>query len=514
MSSPILTPESLALETRNFILNTGEVKALDGDEMCIEGWASTKGIDLSGDVVLPTAFQKNWDFYATKGRYWINHNPDLVIGRVKQAHLTDNGFYIDKAKLAETRFNLEYVWPLVKEGALNEHSIQFQSLKPYVEKGIRYHHELLLIETSIVSVACNPEAVITDFKKLLTDEEVDYDNKDWTIEEMYKMFSEGRLLLPTDKFTKFYFSFPNNEILTEKNKTEHIMAEEVITTPKTLSPDFADITAVEYSGGYVSEGNIKPLPSKKSKNYDDVCSSVFLAKSEVRGSYLFRVADHSDNGAILSFKNLALTLGSLLGAKGGYHMQEDTKLNLLEKVFTLYKKLGKEIPTLENTPLDELANEFLLSTKYTDVDFTENEKQFIAEDVLAGNINAIKMALSSKDLISEEALTELKGVWGEIYVGFSVYPYDEADFKFVQLLISLYEAYNSGAFNEDNDDDTYMMSAEQLSLFEDFSQKVMRNSKKAESGKIINDVEKAQLEQIQLAQKVAEQFKDALTRKS
>jgi HK97 family phage prohead protease len=421
-------------EIKNFILHSGEVKALEGsaneDQMLISGWASTKDIDLANDIVLPNAFQKRWDYYAKKGRYWFNHDPTLVIGSVRKCRLNDNGFYIDEAKLSETKFVKEFIWPNVKEGALNEHSIQFQSFDPEMKDGILYHKDVMVLETSIVSLACNPGAVITGFKSLIPSE--DYFNA--TLEQLAKLDSQGLLKYPSDIRKDFYVSGLNNEnnMLNIENLMTDLIDMRVISRDeKTYDPNGEVDTEFK-------------MPSAKSKRFETVCDTLYLTKSNLRNKHMFKIAQVTKNGWRYDWNSVAIALGTAFGAKGVTHFAADEKVTIVKELMGIYAKLGKALPTHEGETLDNLSDEALTAVKFHEIDFHEAEDQVIRAEIAKSNAKALSDAITywrKNDGIPEDVMSYIKSVYPEFSAYISIYPEDDESRAFLSGLLALYETY-------------------------------------------------------------------------
>jgi HK97 family phage prohead protease len=429
--------ETLTQATKNYIFNTGEVKALDdsSDQMLISGWASTGQEDLAGDIVLPNAFSKHWSFYETKGRYWLNHDPNFVLGRVRKSRLLKDGFYVDEAKLADTAFNKDYVWPLVKEGGLNEHSIQFMSIEPEMKGGILYHKEIKMIETSIVSVACNPGAIITGFKGLIPSEE--YANA--TLEMLMQLDKEHKLKYPSEVRRSFYVSGFKNDQNTE----------EEMSTTETPAADLVDFKVISRTKtGYDPKGTVKAdfkMPSPKAKSYEALADVLYLAKSRARNKHMYRVAVPTEKGWAYDWANIAISMGTILGAKGGSNYADGEKLAMLKEMFNIYAAIGKKLPTHEGEPLDNLSDDALSTLKFHEVAFVEGEDSILRLEIAKANVKALGDVMQHwrKDggTPPAEFITYAKSVWPNFSAAFDIYPSDEESIAFFAGLMALYEAY-------------------------------------------------------------------------
>ena len=382
------------------IFDTGEFKSLTDDDatgMTISGWASTKDVDLEGHVVLPTAFNKWFPEYQTKGRYWFNHDPNAVIGHVKKARLTDDGFYIDEAVLSPTAFNKSYLFPLIKDGGINEHSIQFWSLENEYDKvaKVLYHKEVRLIETSIVSVACNPGAVIENFKAYLPSVELEH----CSFETLLELEKQGLLKYPSE--IRKQFAILENPLVEAKSNDEapdESNPSEEMTTPN-LSPDFRGFVPVEKSidkqdHDARKDSESAPFPKKHHKSYNEIVEPLFLAKSVDKDSYLFRVGEMTVDGPRYNWDDVAVSLGMLFGVKGGYLLEDSVKLQLIQKVADIYGVFEKALPTYDGVSLSDLDDETVLEVKWADLDFSEGEAQIVEATVFSSNMKSVSDLLN------------------------------------------------------------------------------------------------------------------------
>lgn len=431
----------------------------DNEKMEIEGWASVKDIDLDGHIVLPSAFKKYFSEYEKKGRYWFNHSKDQVLGRVEKSRITDEGFYIDKAILSATEFNKSYIFPLIKDGALNEHSIQFWSLDSEYDKveKILYHKEVRLIETSIVSVACNPGAVIENFKSYLPS--VDFENCD--LETLIELDKKGLVTYPSELRKQFYIE--DNPLFVKEDDQPTASDEELKeTTMKindNLSPDFREFTPTESKiskdeQSERSNSNVITFPKRHHKNYSEKVDSMFLAKSTTKeNSFLFRVGEMTENGPRYSFNDTAISLGMLMGVKGGYLLDDDVKIELFEKVFEIYSVIGKELPTYDEVAISDLSPESLLELKWKDLEFSNDENLLLEEHLFESNLKGISDLLNKyakveeKPEFIEDLYSKYVGMSSHLYFDVSKYSTEE-DKKFVQSMMDMVMGYLSDEDNE------------------------------------------------------------------
>lgn len=156
-------------------LKTFQIKAVESEKSDVhfEGYASTFGnTDRYGDVMVKGCFDETVKKKSVIPMLF-NHETNLVIGKLELS--TD-----DKGLFAKGLFNLndpqaQNVYDLLKMGALNSMSIGFitkdyeviDTKKPYSGWNIK---EAEVVETSVVTVPANEQALITNVKSFFTDE--------------------------------------------------------------------------------------------------------------------------------------------------------------------------------------------------------------------------------------------------------------------------------------------------------------------------------------------------------
>lgn len=415
------------MNEKKYILGGGELKAFENDElMKFSGWLSTDDVDLTKEIVDAGAAKKHFDSYRKAGRLWLNHDPNKVIGVVSQCSLETKGLRADECQLSPgCKFSEEYVWPHIKSGAFSEFSIQFKSLKGRQDKktGIYHHEEIMLIESSVVSIACNPNAVIDGLKSLIPSE-------DWynaNLDELYGLYQRRELKLPSEQRRNFFVD--GTKDMKDFQDTAVVL------------PDFMDMTVLDEAPGLDQSGEALPMPSKARRDYADVCKAVHLAQSEARGSFVFRVGLPTAKGFKYDWDGVVMTLGSLLGAKGGAFFQEDEKAKAFDRIFKIYAVLGKALPEHDNTPLNELSDEALVSLKFADVDFKEAEGETISLNVVKNMTDSINNSL--KNMSPEAKETVRKWVYGNIQMSFSVDAFGDEDMKFIHEVMSAYESWKT-----------------------------------------------------------------------
>jgi len=144
------------------------IKSFNDDAREIEGIASTPVPDLVDDIVDPLGLT-----FEPDAPLLLNHNPEQPVGTVQFGTPTEKGlpFKATIAKVEEpgvVKDRTDEAWHSVKARLIKGVSIGFkpkEAVARGVNKGIHYK-SAAVHELSLVSIPCNPQAVITAFKSL------------------------------------------------------------------------------------------------------------------------------------------------------------------------------------------------------------------------------------------------------------------------------------------------------------------------------------------------------------
>lgn len=145
------------------ILNHSKGKNDKGqDGLFIEGYASTKDIDRTGEVVEPSAFADALDEYMQNPVLTYMHDWSNPIGKVVEAKIDDNGLWV-KAFISSAAGR---VIQLIQEGILKALSIGYEVLDEKVVEGINHLLKVKLYEIAVVSIPANQRALFSVAKAL------------------------------------------------------------------------------------------------------------------------------------------------------------------------------------------------------------------------------------------------------------------------------------------------------------------------------------------------------------
>ncbi|ETF02152.1 peptidase U35 [Advenella kashmirensis W13003] len=150
---------------------TLNVKAIDGEQRVVEGWATRAEQDRVGDIVLPRGA-----VYKLPLPFLLDHDHSKAVGQVDRVEVTDSGIrfwaHIPRVEEdGELKRLTDYAWSLVKTGLRKAVSIGFRVLEsePITNsRGIKVRSWEWL-ELSAVSVPCLASAQITGVKSYGSD---------------------------------------------------------------------------------------------------------------------------------------------------------------------------------------------------------------------------------------------------------------------------------------------------------------------------------------------------------
>ncbi|RJP69035.1 MAG: HK97 family phage prohead protease [Candidatus Abyssobacteria bacterium SURF_17] len=128
----------------------------------IEGYASTRDLDRSGEVVEPTAFEKWLPKYMKNPVITYMHDWSQPIGRTVQARIDTTGLWV-RAFVSNAATT---VIELIKQGILKGFSIGYNVVKAEERDGVDHLTEVELYEIAVVTIPANRETLFTLAKAL------------------------------------------------------------------------------------------------------------------------------------------------------------------------------------------------------------------------------------------------------------------------------------------------------------------------------------------------------------
>ena len=148
-----------------------QVKDYDDDSRTVKGYGSFFGnLDSDADVIHKGAFNRSIKDWGPDGldriKLCAQHNMDRPIAKIIKMDEDEKGLYIE-AKFGTHTDGDDY-YRMAKEGIVNEFSVGFVAIdKEENEKGGYDINQIKLYEVSMVTVAANEKAVVTDVKSAL-----------------------------------------------------------------------------------------------------------------------------------------------------------------------------------------------------------------------------------------------------------------------------------------------------------------------------------------------------------
>ena len=137
----------------------------DDNGLTIEGWGAKYGNkDSYGDIIQPGACTRTIKERGERIAFCYQHDIYNPIGKIKTIEDRPEGlFLIVKISDAEDDIKTK-----IREGILSEMSIGYRTVNGSTTKvggeDVMLLHEIMLYEVSLVTIAANPEAIITGMK--------------------------------------------------------------------------------------------------------------------------------------------------------------------------------------------------------------------------------------------------------------------------------------------------------------------------------------------------------------
>ena len=135
----------------------------EDDKGVIKGYASMfNNVDSDNDVITRGAYAKTLQENSERIAFLYQHNMQQPIGKPLSMKEDDKGLYIE-AKISNSSLGKD-VKTMVSEGILKEFSVGFIPIKEEVVGNYNHIKEIKLFEFSLVTLAANPMAQVTEYK--------------------------------------------------------------------------------------------------------------------------------------------------------------------------------------------------------------------------------------------------------------------------------------------------------------------------------------------------------------
>lgn len=135
----------------------------------VSGYASVFGNkDSDGDIINKGAYKKTLQENKERVKFLWQHRMDQPLGKVQDIYEDEKGLFFE-AKIADTTLGKD-AKALIEEGVVNEFSVGFIPIKYETIRNSEGGYEGLdikeikLYEFSLVTLAANDQALMTDFK--------------------------------------------------------------------------------------------------------------------------------------------------------------------------------------------------------------------------------------------------------------------------------------------------------------------------------------------------------------
>jgi len=431
----------------------GELVVKSGSkEMKMSGFVSTPNIDFSNEIVEVASFEKWLAYYKANPLYLFDHNLKDVIGRVENPRLvyegTKTGLYLEGITLSAVPIVNEYIWPLIVDKVLSQQSIGFFSRKGQYIDGIYHHQECFLYESSLVPVACNPEATLDVIKNIWGKLPEGYQVIS-SLEDVVEAVSKGLLKLPSECRTHHQVS----GFITMNNQSEPNITKSAATTP-----DFADAVVLNVDSAlHDPNGVVVTKPHRNEKTYRVVADMIHAAKSSVRNSYLFQLAQPTEKGFAYDFDLLAVSMARLLGANGGAQYSVEQKQLIFDRIAEGYAALGKALPVAKfdnhEVEIKSLTAEAFDDLQYSQISFKSGEADIVTGQFLLKDVENVCTALDyfkKQKNIPENVHVALKHLWGYLDLSLEAPIWDSDAVGVIAQVIQLVNAY----FTTEEESDT------------------------------------------------------------
>lgn len=208
------------LKFKNFKIDN--VTPEDDGGMTIEGWGAKYGnIDSYGDIMKPGSCTKTIQERGDRIAFCYQHDIYNPIGKIQTIEDRNEGLFLS-VKISASEDDIQCK---IKEGILKEMSIGYRVINASAAtvdgKDILYLNEVMLYEVSLVTIAANPEAIITAMK---SEEKQNYISEEF----------ERLIIIERNSQKKF-------ELMKLKSIVEALIKEE----PKTITPNVKPLSKAE-----------------------------------------------------------------------------------------------------------------------------------------------------------------------------------------------------------------------------------------------------------------------------
>jgi len=279
----------MTMTKRYFLADIIERRQLDDGKKVYTGVATKRIVDRLGTIVEPRGII-NLEEYRKNPVLLFQHDVNKPIGKVVDIRVMDDAVEVDFV-FASTELATE-IQKLVDEGVLNSLSIGFVPVKDDIENGFRVYRKWMWLETSIVTLPANPEAVIT-VRGIVPDRDAEFPvyedlDREWDADASERRWRE-------------YVGVETNDDLKDEEKQR------------------------KYSKRFFWMDDEKP------DNF---------------GSYKLPHVDVINGKPYAIWRGVVAAMAALLGARGGVDIPDEDREKVYRAIVKYYEKVGKEPPEL------------------------------------------------------------------------------------------------------------------------------------------------------------------------
>jgi len=298
----------MAMRIAVFDLENVEVKQLPNEPVTFVGWATRPVLDLDNEIVNPKGVRNLQQYLRNPVITWM-HKLDTPIGKVINAEVRDDGILVT-GQLSVTEKARE-IATLLRDGVVRALSIGFLPRRGTITKeGYYVHEEWDWLETALVSVPANPEALITVVKGIIEARGVSSPTPSVTVPIRLK---------PSTPFA----DLPAHPDLDREWD--------------------ADASESRWRRHFEIEGR-EDLENEQKRNNYRKRFFWWNPPGHNFGDYKLPFADIVDGEPRAIWRGVAAAMAALLGARGGVDIPEDERRAVYNHIVRYYEKFNKEPP--------------------------------------------------------------------------------------------------------------------------------------------------------------------------
>jgi len=362
-----------------FDLEDIEVKQAANEPATFTGWATRPVVDLENEIVNPKGVKNLQQYLRNPVITWM-HKLDTPIGKVLNAEVRDDGILIT-GQLSMTEKAREIAM-LLRDGVVRALSIGFLPRKGYVTKeGYYVHDEWDWLETALVSVPANPEALITTVKGII----------------------EARTP------QKIFYTSNTSSVTTPVRTKPTTPFADLPAHPDLDREWDADASEVRWRRHFEIESR-EDLENEQKRNNYRKRFFWWNPPGHNFGDYKLPFADIVDGQPRAIWRGVAAAMAALLGARGGVDIPEDERRAVYNHIVRYYEKFDKEPPEFREYSEVELRQIELFGNvvKSADEEVVRLLDSYICQvSELLDNLKRLRAAFAKTPSLDDEGVQRL-----------------------------------------------------------------------------------------------------------